>query len=699
MAVPTTVLRRAREKAGIKQGEMAVRLGVSSNSVVSRLEKSEWTDWPMARRYLTAIGTTESLAILDFYARDWKISKRPDFRHPDRDALWAAEQALQSLDRFAEADDFDTLLKAPLDKIRSTLLATTEYVERTDHALAWIGTVGIGKTTALSYLTNLLISGSGGRPRPVFPTSAGRTTTSEVIVRPAPAFGVAVESKTEDEIRLLVRELVDAMGGKRAALSTELERAIRNMADLQKRKDPADPKTLIDPVRIMVEAEADNPDDVVQNIVARMRLEQRTETQLILSADDVSGLERLSRAVTDINFGKHPRFSLPDRVTVFVPEGLLRKSPFNLTIIDTKGIHGTTDRGDLQLLMGDARTLSILCCSFSDAPGQEPLNILNGLLEVGSDAIDRGRVVLLVLPRADEALKVINDTGEPVESRDEGYAFRTQQILDSFDVATIPRIPVLFFNEAEDNAAQVWNDLCQNLEVVRRRQLDRLERFTSLATELQTNADAHRIQQARATLANEAVAIATDYRKLPPSIRPAHTRLVREIKVSHASTIAAAAVRDGSWYNLDMHHILGSGVREDANLRTSGIMTKIEGRLDGLRNKFASTPEAIALVDTLAEDMEDWRQEFLTRALSIGRNTYKPFFEDDDDLWKELIDFYGQGSGYRDKIADRVERWFEASELDAVRSAIDARLEKAWKELVLNKLVEQTSLVDEVADE
>lgn len=699
MAVPTNVLRKAREKAGLKQGEMAVRLGVSSNSVVSRLEKSEWTDWAMARRYLTAIGTTESLAILEFYARDWKISKRPDFRHPDRDELWAAEQALQSLDDFAAAEDFDILLKAPLDKIRSTLLATTEFVERTDHALAWIGMIGIGKTTALSYLTNLLIRGPSGRPRPIFPTSAGRTTTSEVIVRPAPAFGVAVESKTEDEIRLLVRELVDAMSGKRAALSTELERAIRNMADLQKRKDPGDPKVLIDPVRLMVQAESETPDDVVQNIVARMRLEQRTETQLILSADEISGLEWLSAAVTDINFGKHPRFSLPHRVTVFVPEGLLRKSSFNLTVIDTKGIHGTTDRGDLQLLTADPRTLSILCCSFNDAPGQESLNILKGLVEVGSDAIDRRRVVLLVLPRADEALKVLNDTGEPVDSREEGYAFRTQQILDSLDATDIPHVPILFFNEAEDNAAQIWTDLCQNLDVVRRRQVDRLERFTGLATELQTNADAHRIQQARVTLAQEAVAIAADYRRLPPSIRPAHARLVREIKVSHASTIAAAAVRDGSWYNLDMHHIVGTGVREDANLRTSGIITKIEGRLDALRNNFASTPEAVALVDTLAEDIEDWRQEFLTRALSIGRNTYKPSFESDDGLWEELVQFYGQGQGYRDKIADRVERWFEGPELDAVRAKIDSRLEKAWKELVLNNLVEQTSLEDEATDE
>jgi transcriptional regulator with XRE-family HTH domain len=699
MAVPTNVLRKARENAGIKQGEMALRLGVSSNSVISRLEKSESTDWPMAQRYLKAIGTPDSLAILEFYSWDWKVSKRPDFRHPDREALWAAEQALQSLDEFSEFGEFDSLLKAPLDKIRSTLFSTTEYVERTDHSLAWIGTVGIGKTTALSYLTNLLIAGSSGRPRPIFPTSAGRTTTSEVIVRPAPAFGVAVESKSEDEIILLVRELVDAIAGKRAALSTELERAIRNMTALPKRKDPMDPTILIDPVREMVEADPASLDDVVQNVVARMHLDQRTETQMIHSADDDAGLEWLSKVVTDINFGRDPRFSLPNRVTVFVPARLLRKSPFNLTIIDTKGIHGTTERGDLQAFNADPRALSILCCSFNDAPGQEPLKILRGLVEVGSDAIDRGRVVLLVLPRADEALKVISDTGEPVESRDEGYAFRTRQIMDTFQTAGIPNIPILFFNETEDNAPKVWNDLSQNVEIVRRRQLERLDRFTGLAKELQTNADAHRIQQARVTLAEEAVAIAFDYRKLPPSIRPPQRRLIREIKISHASTIAAAAVRDGSWYNLDMHHIVGAGVREDANLRTADLIKKIEGRLDGLRNKFASTPEAVALVDTLAEDLEDWRQEFLTRALSMGRNTYKPHLEDDDNLWAELVQLYGQGSGYRDRIADRVERWFEGVELNAVRSKIDNRLEKAWRELVLDNLVRQTSLDDKVADD
>ena len=696
MTVPTAALRKARENAGIKQGEMAERLGVSSSSVISRLEKAEWTDRPMAERYLKAIGTEDSLAILNFYSRDWKISKRPDYRHPDRDALWEAEQALQSLERFEAADEFDALLTAPLNFIRGTLTATADYVGRTDHALAWIGTVGIGKTTALSHLTNLILAGPGGRPRPIFPASGGRTTTSEVVIRPAPAFGVAVEPKDEDEIRLLVSELVNAVADGKGGISTELDRAIRNMADLPKRKNPSDPKALIDPIRDMLDATPDAREDVVHAIVARMRIEQRTETQMILSENNASGLEWLSDVVTDINFGRHPRFSLPQRVTVFVPKSALRKSPYDLTIIDTKGIHGTTDRPDLQALNADARALSILCCSFNDAPGQEPLNILKGLADMGSDAIERQRVVLLVLPRADEAIKVINDLGEPVESTEEGYAFRSRQISDSLKAANLPSVPVVYFNAIEDGAASVWQEICQKVDQIRQRQLERLERFTVLAAELQPNADAHRIQQARMTLAKEAAAIALAYGTLPVSVRPAQQRLLHELKNSHPSTIAAAALRNGSWYNLDIHHIVGVGVRADAYLRTMDLVRRIEGRLDALRDQFMSTPEAVALVETLAEDLSDWHQEFLARALSIGRNTFKPYLDGDVNFWGELRERYGQGAGYRDDIVDKVDEWFESPGLNAARSKIDARLEEAWKELVLNKLFESTTLEAEI---
>ncbi|UIK14466.1 helix-turn-helix transcriptional regulator (plasmid) [Rhizobium leguminosarum] len=697
MNVPTAALKKAREAANINQTEMAKRLGVSSNSVVSRLENSETTDQAMAERYLKAIGTEQSLAMLDYYSREWKITKRPDYRHPNRDPLWQAETALQSLDTF-ESGEFDALLREPLNFLRNNLISTADYVWQTDHALAWIGVVGIGKTTALSHLTNLILSGSDGRPRPIFPASGGRTTTSEVVVRPGPAFGVAVEPKTEDEIRILVGEIVDAAVDGKGGVSTEIDRAIRNMAGLPKGRDPNDPKILIDPIKDLIGERPESREDVVHSIVSRMKLEQRTETQLLLSENDTGGLEWLSKVVTDINFGRHSRFSLPQRVTVFVPKSAMRKSAFDLTIIDTKGIHGATDRRDLQAMYINPRTLNILCCAFNDAPGQETLNILKGLLDTGSDAIERHRVMLLVLPRADEALKVINDMGDQVESVAEGYAYRTAQILDSLKAENIPPIPILYFNAIEDGSATTWREISRNIDVLRQRQLDRLSRFTTLALDFHNNADAHKIQQARVTLAKEGQNMWNDYPALATAVRAAHKGLITELQRSHPSTIAAAVVRKGSWYNLDIHHLIGTGIRADANLRTSGVIKKIQGRLDALRSQFGSTSEALALVDTLAEDLADWHQDFLVRAVTIGKNAFRPYLDADVVFWKELKRRWGQGSGYRNEIGEMMEKWFEKEELNKARAKIDRRLEEAWKELVLDRILERSSLKEAAED-
>lgn len=696
MTIPTAALRRAREKAGINQGEMASRLGVSSNSVVSRLEKTETTDRSMAERYLKAIGTEESLAMLDFYSKDWIVSKQPDFRHPDKDALWAAEEALQELIAFEAASGFDELLRAPLNFIQSNLLATAEYVGRTDHGLAWIGTVGIGKTTALSHLTNLVLPGPGGAPKPIFPASGGRTTTSEVVVRSAPAFSISVEPRTADEVRQLVRETVDALAEGKASQSTEIDRAIRNMAELQKRKNPDDPKALIDPIKEMLAAPDADRDDIVHVIVNRMRLEERTETQLMLSESDAAGLDWVSKTAADINFGRHPRFTLPDRVTVFVPRSVLRKSAYDLTLVDTKGILGTADREDLQKFLADPRTVSILCCSFNSAPGQEILQLLLSLKDLGIDALERQRIVILALPRADEALKVIDGAGDPVETVAEGYAVRTDQIEESLREAGLGVVPVVYFNVADNGAAEVWNELSLRVDHIRLRQLERLQRFVQMAHELRTNADAHRIQQARVTLAEQARAMADDYDKLPSLIRPAHHRLVKELGESHPSTIAAAAARLGSWYNLDMHHMIGAGVRADANLRSEDLLKRIEGRLDGLRSQFASTPEAVALVETLADDLGDWRQEFLSRAANIGRNTFN--LDEDLDFWTQLKRRYGAGKGYRDDIAAMIQEWFDSPERNPARAKVEARLADAWRELVLDNLIASTAISDNGAE-
>ncbi|MBN9594905.1 MAG: helix-turn-helix transcriptional regulator [Afipia sp.] len=694
MGIPTNVLRRAREEAGLKQNDVAVRLDVSG-SVISRLEKAAITDDMMARRYLKALGTDTGSAIIQFYEREWRITDRPSFYHPDREHLWSAEEALQRLDVFSKSNDYDPLLDVPFTKIKSGLEGAVAFVARLDHVISWIGSVGVGKTTALSLLTNLVVEGKDGARLPVFPATGGRTTISEVVVRAAPAYGIAVEPMSEDSIRLLVADLVGGIAKNEGGISTELERAIRNMADLRKKtKDEA--RGTVDPIRDFLEQKANAVDDVVEEVIRRMNLGARTETQLILSESTENGLRWLSDNITKINYGQHLRFSLPERVTVFVPQLALRKMRYDVTFVDTKGIHGTTLREDLRSHLDDARTLSILCCMFNDAPSGEILKLLGELRSLGSDALERQRVIILVLPRGDEAMKIIDDAGDQPENFSEGYAIRASQVADTLRKEGLPEIPVLFFNSMADNPASVWDDLSKRLDTLRQRQVDRLQRFVDVSADLVTNADAARIEQARVAIAEEVGNMQQAYYKLKPTVRPAHQTLIQELEKGHASSIAAAVNRRGDWTNFSVHHMIGVGVRMDANRRTSEVFTKIDGRLEGLSQNFSALPEIVTILDALREDIEEWRQEFLAQAAVIGRVVFKPYIDSASDLWRDLRSYWGQGSGYRSRVVADINRWFEEEdELADARRRVETRLKEAWRSLVLDRLLAAAEVKEE----
>ncbi|MBI3700087.1 MAG: helix-turn-helix transcriptional regulator [Afipia sp.] len=691
MGIPTSVLRRAREEAGLKQNDVALRLGVSG-SVISRLEKADvTTDDVMAHRYLEALGTSIGSEIAAFYSRDWRLSDRPSFFHPDREALWSGEQALQRLEDFATSEDYDPLLDVPITKIKSGLETAIAFVGRLDHSMAWIGSVGVGKTTALSLLTNLVVEGKGGIRQPVFPATGGRTTISEVVVRAAPAYGIAVEPMSEDAVRLLVADLVNGLAKNEGGVSTELERAIRNMADLRRSRD--EKRGNVDPIRDLLDQKKNAVDDVIEEVIVRMNLNDRTETQLILSESTENGLRWLSENITTINYGQHQRFSLPERVTVFVPPSFLRKMRYDVTIVDTKGIHGTTLRQDLRAHLDDARTLSILCCMFNEAPGAEALKMLGELKSLGSDALDRQRIVILVLPRGDEAMKIIDESGEQPETAEDGYAIRALQVADTFRKEGLPDVPVVFFNAMTDMPSVVWDQLGGRIGVLRQRQLDRLSRFVDVSADLVTNADAAKIQQARVALAEEVVRMCEAYGRLQPLVRPAHQTLLDEIGKGHASSIAASVNRRGEWSNFSVMHIIGLGVRVDANFRTHEVFTKIDGRLEGLSQKFSSLPEAVTILESLREDLEEWRQEFLLQAVTIGRVAFKPYLDSASDLWKGLAAYWGQGSGYRSKVLADISRWFEETEeVGEARRRVETRLREAWRGLVINRLKAATEV-------
>ena len=645
----------------------------------------------MAQRYLDALNTATSRMIVAFYRQNWRFSERPLFVHPSREILRGAEEALQVLDSFEQNDEFDAILQEPVSKLRQRIQNETEFVRRMEHGVAFIGDIGVGKTTALSFIMNLVNLDKAGKPQSVFPTGSGRTTVCEVAIKIAPAYGISVESVSDEDIRRLVTDLVMGLKTGRTGLSTEMARVIRNMADLKevtvpRKKGSTEKPKLFDPLTNMVDASEDT-DRVIADVISRMKLDTRTEAQMIFSEDPEGSFGWLATNVFKINYGQHPIFSVPQRITILLPLKALRETPYRLSVVDTKGVEGTTQRPDLKAQIDDPRTLTVLCTKFSDAPGATPVSLIRELVDSGSDALDAERLCLLVLAREDEALKIVDGSGSNPETVEEGYAIRESHIDKQFATEGLPVLNVNFFNVATDNPEDIWEWTMSRISELRSHRTKRVTRLVGAAHDLVQNSDVAKTRQARKSIAATVSVAADRFEKLPTIVRPAHQNLVTEAKKTHQSSIAAAVNRRGEWSNFQATHILGVGVRIDANLRTRDYFVRIDEQIESLKGKYAHLLDIKQFLEGLQDDVAEWKQEFLNRASITGRVSFAPLLRNAGELWGHCESLYGAGSGYRLNVADAFNQYFE--ENAAARSTtkkIESSLSELWSELVIAPL-------------
>jgi transcriptional regulator with XRE-family HTH domain/polyhydroxyalkanoate synthesis regulator phasin len=696
--IPTALMRLARDASKVRQADLAAKLGVSA-SVLSRVEASETADAKMATRYLQALGTALGEEIIEFYGRRWKHLDRPDFRHPEREAIWAAEKALQTLDAFEKSKDFDQILQNPLTNLRKRLMGEVDFIRHTEHGIAFIGEIGVGKTTALSFVTNLLVA-DGDKKTSVFPTGSGRMTVCEVAIKIAPAYGIAVDSMDEEQIRLLVSDLVNGVASGKGGLPSELDRVIRNMADVRRvtvrARKPGEKPTTVDHLKELIERLGDI-DAAIAEVVARMKLETRTGTQIILSKDTEDSMDWLSKNISRINYGQHPEFSVPERITVLLPLDALRETPYALSVIDTKGVEGTTQRADLMARIEDERTVTVLCCSFSDAPGNVPLSIMRDALDSGTDAIEGNRICLLALPRNDEALKIVDDMGNRPSSAEEGYAIREGQIDQQFATEGLPSVPVNFFHVETDSAEEVWAWLIERIGAIREAKVARIHRHVEAADNLVSNADIAKTREARAAIADTMRKAAERFRELAPVIRPAASNLVTEVKNTHQSSVAASVSRHGDWPQFNAAHILGQGVRRDVNLRTNDTFIRIDEAIEGLKDDFGHLADIAQFLENLGEDIQEWRKELLSRVALTGRMAYAPhLLSQAGSLWQACHDRYGEGSGYRIDVSQQFQTHFD-TDTDALATArkVENQVKALWLQIVIEALKEASSFAVE----
>ena len=194
-------------------------------------------------------------------------------------------------------------------------------------------------------------------------------------------FRITVEPVPNEEIYRLVREFAIDLWDKRAGVkrsadesrgpSIEVERALRNMAGLKTQEvDPADGRSESRREEVELAKNASSIEELQSIIAERLQLFRRTERELGWSGvKEAEGRDWLKKTFAAINLGNAPTLSLPARMTVTVPFAIMPGSPFEIEVIDTKGIDGAATRPDIQAALDDARCVPVLCTTLGDAPG------------------------------------------------------------------------------------------------------------------------------------------------------------------------------------------------------------------------------------------------------------------------------------------------------------------------------------------
>lgn len=693
-------LMQVRERAGIKQAELSRKIGWSQ-AVLSRVEAG---DRPLSQEelhtILSAIDTPEAAKLHELSQREWSVIPRPSLDHPDQDLLWNAEQVAKELVVLRERPDVRNAFERRLVAYVAEIQQTAALILKRDHQVAFIGSIGIGKSTAICRLTGLEVAGQDGAPPvPVLEAGAGGITICEIHLRRGPSYGLMIEPRSDEEIRadvtdfaeFLLKGIISPENDQQQSpdtdsqgISKEIERAVRNMSGLKIRREktPDGKMTRRDEAKELAQR-LGSVREIVVEILSRMELHKRDRRDLW--HDNISGktpLNWLKDTFEEVNNGRHPDFTLPKRIEVIVPSPLLGPSELSVRIIDTKGIDRTAARADLEVHLDEPHTVAILCSSFNNAPAAEPRLLLERAEEAGVRSLET-HSALLVLPHPNEALAVKDESGIRVESVEEGYELKGEQIAMALQPLGLHNLPVGFFNAHGDDPAKLREFLIERIDKIRQTFRTRMHEITLNATSLLQNHEQAQVQEVISHAAKMLQSWADQNTGLPKLKANVQDSLMGQLAKAYASTIRATVRREGEWPNLSYSHHLGYGARRVAALSLGRTMDGFS-ELCKTMNGNPDYTEAQDLINQAERVLLAAYEELLRKVQLMGQTSFREEFKVDAAFWLQCEDEWGKGPGYRDRVTTHNKEWFDADPRQELEIELQSLIEREWKGALAN---------------
>ena len=690
---------RLRTEADVTQVQVAAESGIDQ-SRVSRIEKGEIltpTDRDRVLDALAALDSTEAQAYKEYAAREWKHIKPPSFWNPERASLETTEDILEGIDKFLSDDEHPWPLRRLIEGHKKSLLSKAHFLGLLDHNVAFIGDIGVGKSTAISFIFDLLLSPSiKARPtdRPILETGAGRTTICEVHVKTGPEFGISLLPMSNNELLHVVEDFCTAKwlahsGNRqgeeeRGMVSREIERAIRNMSDLLRSSKIVEGKRVShDPVRDLMNR-CSNEDEFRTRLLKCIALENRTRRELWYDKSNRKDpMEWITETFKAVNNGRLKDVSLPKSIDLLIPDFGKNFGELEITVIDTKGVDDVSIREDLDRRLKDPRTAVVLCSRFNDAPGATAQSLLKHMQETFAEPVDTGKASILTLPRAGEALEAKDDAGDQALSDDEGYELKKMQVDVDLEDRGLSGIPMIFYNVETDSPEQTRSQLLCQLHRMRKTVAESLSDLGEAVQDIIKNHEEQAINAAIEEVVKRLNGFFIGNKGLGEREKLPYEAVIERVKaVRYASTLWASTRRGGEYAGLNIVHFIGVGAAQDAYLRSERWFNSLEDHLSALK---ADPDLALAArsIDQIAASAAESKREFLSAVQRWGIEVYRKHIVQ-ASVWKDCIDEWGKGPGFNSRVASHLEVWFR-QETD-LKEKLEEGINRLWKREVIAPL-------------
>lgn len=273
--------------------------------------------------------------------------------------------------------------------------------------LSFNGKVGIGKSTVICMITNLLNTqklkeGIRFTEIPLLKTGSGRITLCKTrIIFHAEESKIEIEPISLEEYETLLEELKMVFDNKyrntENSISVEEKKCLLSMAGCNGLTE----------VEIWEKLGQDkNVSELMEAIKARIDYENRRQTTYFCEGNF---LEWLSHTYTAINDGKQEQAPIPKEIRIYInEEDFEAEVPEYISeIIDTRGLDGG-ERQDIQDTLKTVNYLSVFCDEINGYGGDDIIKVLKpGLIK--EDRFKRYRVQLLGIEKNGELSNVLDN--------------------------------------------------------------------------------------------------------------------------------------------------------------------------------------------------------------------------------------------------------------------------------------------------